>query len=74
METAKRIVCDPAILGGKPVVRGTRIPVAMVVRRYAAAHCHFETLLADWPNLTHEDLEACLVFAAEGVEHVAAIA
>ena len=56
-----RIVVDPAILVGKPVVRGTRIPVSLIVNYIDHGHT-VEDLLDDYPNLTHEDVEAALAY------------
>jgi uncharacterized protein (DUF433 family) len=57
-----RIVRDSAILGGKPVVKGTRIPVGVVLE-YLANNPNFEELFADYPRLTVDDVRACLAFA-----------
>ncbi len=57
-----RIVTDPAILMGKPVVRGTRIPVELVLAKLAH-NPDLGGLLADYPRLTVEDVKACLEYA-----------
>jgi uncharacterized protein (DUF433 family) len=57
-----RIVADPAILVGKPVVRGTRISVELVLE-YLAHNPNFDELFADYPRLTMEDVQACLAYA-----------
>jgi uncharacterized protein (DUF433 family) len=57
-----RIVRDPDILAGKPVVRGTRIPVDVVLA-YLARDPNFNHLFEDYPRLTIEDVKACLAFA-----------
>lgn len=59
---ADRIVRHPAILAGKPVVKGTRIPVAIVLE-YLAHNPNFDELFDDYPRLTIEDVQACLEFA-----------
>jgi uncharacterized protein (DUF433 family) len=59
-----RICIDPEIRFGKPCVRGTRITVGEVLGFLAAGGTEPE-LLADFPQLTHEDLLACFGFAAE---------
>lgn len=61
-----RIVCDPAILCGKPTVRGTRISVELVLEALAAGETE-EGLLAGYPFLTREDIRACLWFAAAAI-------
>jgi len=64
---ADRIVTDPAILAGKPVVKGTRIPVGVVLE-YLANNPNFDELFADYPRLTLDDVKACLGFAQALVE------
>ena len=59
-----RIVRDPEILVGKPVVKGTRIPVEVVLE-YLAHNPDFAELFADYPRLTMEDVQACLEYAQE---------
>ena len=59
-----RISIDPAIRFGKPCVRGTRITVGEVLGILASGDSEAE-LIADFPQLTHEDILACLGFAAE---------
>ena len=59
-----RISVDPAIRFGKPCVRGTRITVGEVLGFLASGGSENE-LIADFPQLTHEDVLACLGFAAE---------
>ncbi len=56
------IITDPAILAGKPVVKGTRIPV-QVVLEYLARNPNFDDLFADYPRLTMDDVKACFAFA-----------
>jgi len=62
----ERIVIDPKICHGKPVVRGTRTPVAIVVGSLAGGES-FETLQRQY-DLTADDIRAALAFAAELVE------
>jgi uncharacterized protein (DUF433 family) len=69
---SERIVFDPAVCHGKPVVRGTRVLVANVVGSLAAGESVAE-ILQDYPSLTEEDVRACLEFAGrltalEGIE------
>ena len=61
-----RITIDPAVMTGKPVIRGTRIPVEMVVRMVAQGIA-FKDMLADYPCLTQEDIQAALWYAAATV-------
>jgi uncharacterized protein (DUF433 family) len=62
-----RIIQDPNILVGKPVVRGTRIPVELVLAKLAA-NPDVQELLADYPRLTIDDVKACLAYAERLVE------
>ncbi len=62
-----RIVTDPRILAGKPVVKGTRIPVEIIIQRLAD-DLDTKTLFEDYPRLTKEDVKACLVYAQELIE------
>jgi uncharacterized protein (DUF433 family) len=60
----ERITLDPAVLAGKPVIRGLRISVEQVLRALAAEIPRDE-ILRDYPELQPEDLRACLAYAAE---------
>jgi uncharacterized protein (DUF433 family) len=60
----ERIVIDPNIRFGKPVVRGTRITVGDVLGYLAAGMSEAE-FLGEFPQLTHQDVLACLGFAAD---------
>ena len=64
MDLLQRISIDPAVRFGKPCVRGTRLTVGDVLGVLAAGRSEAELLL-DFPQLTHEDVLACLAFAAE---------
>ena len=57
------IVCDPEILNGKPVVKGTRISVALILQCIASGMTRKE-ILQGYPTLSEEGLEAALDFAA----------
>lgn len=62
-----RIIVDPNILAGKPVVRGTRIPVELVLKRLAQ-DLDMQTIFAAYPRLTKEDVKACIAYAYALVE------
>jgi uncharacterized protein (DUF433 family) len=62
-----RIIVDPDILVGKPVVRGTRIPVELVLKRLAQ-DLTITGLLESYPRLTEDDVRACLEYAQALVE------
>jgi uncharacterized protein (DUF433 family) len=59
-----RIGIDPEIMGGKPVIRGTRIPVELLLRKLGGGMT-FDAILADHPRLTREDILAAQAFAAD---------
>jgi uncharacterized protein (DUF433 family) len=58
----KRIIVDPRIMVGKPVIRGTRIPVDAVIHRIALGDT-IEELLEDYPKITRLDVKAALEYA-----------
>ena len=64
MSLLERITIDPAVRFGKPCVRGTRITVGDVLD-YLAAGLTQDQLLAEFPQLTADDVRACLAYAAE---------
>lgn len=57
------ITIEPGKRGGKPCIRGLRITVYDVLE-YLASGTSEEEILRDFPDLTHEDIRACLIFAA----------
>lgn len=60
----ERIIADPNILGGEPVVKGTRISVELVLARLAV-NPDFADLLQGYPRLTIDDVKACLAYARD---------
>ena len=60
----ERIEVNPQIMDGKPVIRGTRIPVELVLRKLGAGKSA-EEILADHPRLTQDDIRAAQAFAAD---------
>ena len=63
-ELLDRIRIDPNVCFGKPTVRGTRIWVSLVLD-WLASGMTFEEILADFPDLSHEDVLACIAYGAE---------
>jgi uncharacterized protein (DUF433 family) len=61
---ADRIHTDPKVMLGKPVIRGTRIPVDLLLRKLGEGASE-EDLLDAYPRLTREDILAALTYAAE---------
>lgn len=66
------ITIDPEKRGGKPCVRGLRITVYEVLE-YLASEMTEQEILADFPDLTHEDLKACIAFAADRERKLVAV-
>jgi len=66
--TTDRIELDPAVLRGKPVVRGTRIPVEDVLRKLSEGATEAD-LLDAYPRLSRDDIHAVLRYAADSVAH-----
>ncbi|MEQ1863438.1 MAG: DUF433 domain-containing protein [Micropepsaceae bacterium] len=64
MTTHERIEIDPEIMGGKPVIRGTRVPVEIVLRKLGAGMTP-DAIVGDHPRLTLEDIRAAQAFAAD---------
>jgi uncharacterized protein (DUF433 family) len=60
----ERIEINPEIMGGKPVIRATRIPVETVLRKLGTGMT-VDAILADHPRLTREDILAAQAFAAD---------
>jgi uncharacterized protein (DUF433 family) len=64
----ERITVNPKIFGGKPIIRGRRLAVEHVLGMLAAGDTP-ETILAGYPWLEAEDIQACLVYARRLVGH-----
>jgi uncharacterized protein (DUF433 family) len=65
-ELLNRVEINPKIMLGKPVIKGTRIPVEMILRKLGA-NIAVDEILTDYPRLTREDVQAALVYAAEAL-------
>ena len=63
----KRIVSDPEVMLGKPVVAGTRITVELLLEKLAAGESE-DQILSAHPKMTREDIRAALAFAAEALK------
>ena len=68
MSWRDQIVIDPAIRGGEPYIKGTRVPVSVVVGSIADGDTAAEVIAA-WPQLAEDDVKAALKFAAEAVNN-----
>lgn len=64
MDWRSRITIEPGKRGGKPCIRGLRITVSDVLE-YLASGMTEDQILQDFPDLAHDDIRACLAFAAD---------
>src|SRR5438477_1826053 len=67
MKWNERIVIDPAVLAGKPVIRGTRLAVDFIVGLLAQGWTEAD-ILRNYPGVTHDDIAACLQYASETLQ------
>ena len=67
-ELLKRITANKDIFGGKPIIRGMRIPVELIVSLLAQGETN-EAILSDYPGLQPEDIRACLAYAHAVITH-----
>jgi len=64
MEWQERIAANPEVLLGKPVIRGTRLSVELIVSLLGNGWS-FDQILSSYPGLSEEDIRACLLYAAD---------
>lgn len=70
METTllNRVTNNPAILAGKPVIRGMRLSVEHILKMLARGISH-EAIIEEYPFLEEDDIRACLLYAATIISH-----
>lgn len=68
MAARTHIEINPKVMMGKPVIRGTRITVELILRKFSEGATE-EELLDSYPRLTREDLRAAISYAADAVAH-----
>ena len=68
MSTQGRIEINPKIMLGKPVIRGTRITVELILRKLAEGATH-DDLREAYPHLAEEDIQAAIGYAADTLAH-----
>lgn len=68
MKLLERIISDPEIMAGKPVVKGTRLTVQYILKLLANG-ATIEEIMEEYEGLTCEDIMACLLFASEILEN-----
>lgn len=66
----ERIACDPNVMVGKPVIKGTRLTVEYVLNRLAHGSSESD-ILDEYEGLTREDIQACLLFASQSLASTA---
>jgi len=64
----ERITINPNVMVGKPVIRGTRIPVALILKMLGQGMAT-EEILREYPRLEREDIKAAIAYAARMIEH-----
>jgi len=62
------ISSDPTVMYGKPVIKGTRIPVDLILEKLGSGETPSDLLLA-YPNISKEAINACLYFASESIKN-----
>ena len=65
-QSEERIVINPQVMVGKPVIRGTRLPVELILRMLAQGMSENE-MLREYPRLQPEDIRAALAYAAQAL-------
>ncbi len=68
MTFLERIELNPRVCNGKPVIKGTRIPVSVILERLAGGEL-WDQILSDLPELTRDDIHAALVYARASLDH-----
>jgi len=68
MTLMDRIELNPRVCNGKPVIKGTRIPVSVILEQIAEGES-WTSLLAGYPELNKEDIQAALLYARASLEH-----
>jgi uncharacterized protein (DUF433 family) len=65
---ADRVEINPAVMQGKPVIRGTRVPVELLLRKLGEG-ASVDDLMDAYPRLTPDDIRAALAYAADSIAH-----
>jgi len=68
MIPSNRIEINPRVCNGRPVIKGTRIPVSVILEQIAAGES-WDALLANYPELTKKDVQAALLYAKASLDH-----
>lgn len=65
----ERIEINPKVCNGKPVIKGTRIPVSVILEQLAEGES-WDKILTGYPELTREDIHAALHYAKASLDHI----
>jgi uncharacterized protein (DUF433 family) len=68
LELVERVELNPKILGGKPVIKGTRIPVYLILELLSAGYS-FKRIIKAYPTLTEDEVKAAVNYAAQRVKN-----
>jgi uncharacterized protein (DUF433 family) len=68
MKFSEKIEWNPKVCNGKPVIKGTRIPLGIILEQIAEG-ASWDQVLRDYPELKREDIQAALFFASANIEH-----
>ena len=68
MSLTNRIELNPKVCNGKPVIKGTRIPVSVILEQIAEGES-WDKLLAGYPELKRKDIQAALLYARASIDH-----
>jgi uncharacterized protein (DUF433 family) len=63
-----RIELNPRVCNGKPLIKGTRIPVSVILEQIAGGES-WDILLHEYPELEKEDIHAALLYASASIDH-----
>lgn len=64
----KRIELNPKVCNGKPIIKGTRVPVSVILEQIAEG-VSWDDLLMGYPELVKDDIQAALIYARESLDH-----
>lgn len=68
MQTEPRVVINPKVMLGKPIIRGTRITVELLLRKLGEGATE-DDIIEAYPHITREDIRAALAYAADTLSH-----
>jgi uncharacterized protein (DUF433 family) len=68
MKVLERVEIDPRVCNGRPVIKGTRIPVTIILERIGEGES-WESILRSYPELTKEDIQAAIYYARSSLDH-----